>query len=222
MNTVTLAGPLGDFLIPAGPPKTREVCEFLTKLLWSGEYDHDAIGEPDVILDIGAGWGGFAVWAAARWPRARRIICIEPHRQAFDLLKVNAAKIALSSPDRTVEFIEAAVTSDPDAVYSCHEDWGAGRTHGQTSGVRVPIIHPRDLPPCDLAKCDAEGVEAEVLACYAHWAGLKALIYEWHDRSLHDHCQAICEVRGGMRLASEHPGPWGMDQGDAVWLPARA
>ena len=180
-TTFSIPGPLGPFFIPAEPARTREVCEFLSKQVFDGEYEipdvrplvDDAGPRPLTVLDIGAAWGAFSVWAAKRWPGCF-IHAYEPHDEAFAFLMTNARKV-LSTANMV------AVTVDPAALYDCGEDWGAGRTKDMKQGKRVPSIHPNTLPPCDILKCDAEGVEVEVLEHYPHLDDVQALLLEFHD-----------------------------------------
>ena len=199
MSTVILQGPCGDFHIPSEPQRTREVCEFLARQVWAGEYAHPEIQPPEVMLDIGAGWGAFAVWAFAWWPGLRALTCYEPHREAYELLLANTEGAA-----SRIEYVEAAITADPAALYSCHEDWGAGRTHEQQSGVPVRIIHPRDLPECDMMKCDNEGSEIEVLTHYQHWPGVRSLLMEFHSPDNRVRLMQIASELG-LRLLKEPP-----------------
>jgi hypothetical protein len=103
----------------------------------------------------------------------------------------------------SVSLHRAAVTSDPKAVYACGDDWGAGRTALQAQGKAVQTIHPRDLPPCDLLKCDAEGVEAEILAHYPHLEGVSTLLLEWHTPELKAECHGIIERRTKLRCVQQ-------------------
>jgi len=209
-------GPLGPFLIPASPPETRRICEGLSKLLWEGgEYEHPDLPKDGIqrVLDIGAGWGAFTVWARRRWPGIKQIDCYDPHALGCKFVAVN---------DPRARVHQVAVTSQPSARISIGQDWGASSTHfNRGDGVSVPVVHPRDLSPCDMLKVDAEGVEAEILAEYPTLSSTPIVTYEWHTPALREECRAICARRGGLRCIVDRDGPWGGGNGVAIWVSAR-
>jgi FkbM family methyltransferase len=190
--------------------------------VWGGEYDHPEL-PTDVksVLDIGAGWGAFAAWGCKRWPSAI-IHCFEPHAAACDLLRIN-------TPEDRVKAWRLAVTTQKQHAwlsvgpYDTLENWGALTVHGTTDdmpGIQVDTIHPKDLPPVDLVKIDAEGVEPEFMEHYPHMAGVKAIMYEFHNathrRWLRDFCtksgfRCLREVQAGGHTEEVIWGP-------SVWL----
>ena len=211
----TIDGPLGPFFVPAEPPETRRICEGLSRLLWvSDEYEHPDLPRDGIkrVLDIGAGWGAFASWVRKRWPGIESLDCYDPHALGCGFVSAN---------DRKARVHNAAVTARPAARIHVGEDWGASSTHfNDGRGVEVRVIHPRELPPCDMLKIDAEGVEAEILSEYPALGGARIVAYEWHTPALRAECRAICERRGGMRCLVDRDGPWGGSNGVAIWVPA--
>lgn len=180
--SITLDGPIGPFIIPHAPSHTRNVCEWVAREVWGGEYDHPELPDDvEHILDIGAGWGAFAVWALKRFPKAT-IDCYEPHAAASDYLRLNV-------PEDRVRIHRVAVTVQKKAwlsvgPYDSLENWGALTVHDTSSdmpGIEVETLHPSMLPPSDLPKIDAEGVEPEFMQSYPHLAGARGLIYEFHN-----------------------------------------
>jgi FkbM family methyltransferase len=209
---VVLDGPLGPFVIPGAPRHTRRVCEFLSKQVWDGEYRHPEIQAPKTVLDIGAGWGAFTAWALKEWPDLSTVHCYEPHAAAAAMLVKNlSGHVAMIGREphetlvgrRAVVLHEAAVSSDPKAVYACGDDWGAGRTAEQSQGETVKIVHPRDLPPADCVKLDAEGVEAMVLHHYPHLGQVNTLLLEWHTPELKAECHQIIQRRTKLRCVQQ-------------------
>jgi FkbM family methyltransferase len=186
-------GPMGRFEIPDAPEATRRCCEAIAREVWGGEYAHASLPHAQIgrVLDIGAGWGAFTVWAQREWPEAV-IECYEPHAGACAYLRRNA-------PNAVVH--ETAVTVQPTATLSvgAHDtldNWGARTIQGVAGGEAVAVLHPRDLPPCDILKCDAEGVEPEVLESYPHLAGVKAILYEFHNAVHRAGLAEFCRLAG--------------------------
>jgi len=209
-------GPLGPFEIPDSPEATRRVCEDIARDVWRGEYWHPAL-PPRVrrIVDIGAGWGAFAVWALSQWPGAE-IDCYEPHAAACEYLRRNAP---------TARVHQVAVTTRDQAVLSVGshdtlDNWGARTIVGVTSGESVAVLHPRDLPAVDLLKVDAEMVETEVLENYLHMAGVSVLLYEFHTADDRVRLSELARNAGFRCLRSVQTG--GHDErlvwGPTVWI----
>ena len=86
------------------------------------------------------------------------------------------------------------------------DNWGGGYTHGVTEGLEVPALHPRDLPPCDVLKVDAEGIEDELTAEYQHWAGVRVFLFEWHHVEHRGRIMQRCVDAGLVQ--------WSADQGE--------
>jgi FkbM family methyltransferase len=161
------------------------------------------MGEIRTILDIGGNVGAYALYCRKRWPKAE-IIAYEPHPECAALYRKNA-------PWATV--IEAAVTAEPRArdakgggTILLHEgrDWGMNTIFGDMykdpgPTITVPTVHPWDLPPCDVLKLDAEGVELQVLAQYRHLEGVHVCVYEWHKEIFREPCQKIL-ADAGLRI----------------------
>lgn len=189
-----MIGPLGEFRIPESPENTREHVRWLSSQVFAGEYDHAQLPTGvATILDIGCGWGAFAVWALTKWPQAD-LVGYDPHEEASRYFKHNA-------PWARHEL--AAVTLEEHPLYGVGFEWGSGHTAGRTDGLPVRAVHPIDLPPCDVMKIDAEGVEADVLLHYPHLTGVKTLLLEWHSPQLKAHCRRIVEARTQLRCVAE-------------------
>lgn len=226
MDSVEIDGPLGPFHVPAEPPECRRITTGLSRGVWGapGRYDLPDPGQPEYaadgvewsrarsMLDVGAGWGAFAVWVRSVAGPHVVVECFEPHAHGCDF-------IAKNDPRAIVH--RAAVTSQPSARLRVGDDWGASSTHFDDGGGEdVPVIHPRDLPIADAIKIDAEGVEAEVLGGLtdAQWGALRIVVYEWHTPELRAECREIVERRGGLRLVEDRDGPWGQSNGVAFWV----
>jgi len=210
------------FYIPASPDNTREHARWICGEVFGGEYEHAELPtDIKTALDIGSHCGPFATWASRRWPSLERIDCYEPNVQAIQFAEYNAKCLNGTRPACShlhIALHVGAVTSHEAPRYALPWDWGSAKTHGigPHEGIPVRAIHPSTLPAADLLKCDAEGVEAEVLSHYPSLAALKALIYEWHSPELKAECSHIVETRTTFRCIFEQQD---RDYGVSIWLP---
>ncbi len=135
----------------------------------AGEYESWSFGEELTVLDIGANVGSFTIWANMRWP-CSRIHAYEPHPETFRMLTRNVAGLS-------------NIVCHNVAVYPCERErdlfWTRYPGDGESGLVtymaetfenllqgsifEVPILHPRDLPQCDVIKVDVEGAETAIL-----------------------------------------------------------
>lgn len=130
-----------------------------------------AVGPGDVVLDIGANIGYFAVQFASRVGGTGRVIAYELDATNFGYLERNAALAA--GEGRHIETVRAAIS---DTAGSVTIDHGAESTHhrvgaGDGPGERVAAVSIDDEVrrlgierPIGLVKIDVEGHEPFVLA----------------------------------------------------------
>jgi FkbM family methyltransferase len=219
-------GPLGPFAVPSGPPNTRRVCIELARGVWGvpgsygrpeervPEYEHPALPtSAQTVLDIGAGWGAFAVWAYKRF-NAQEIVCYEPNHTAVDFIRANTlGKIPM------IGVVAKAVSVNPNAVLDFSDDWGLRSTSRGNVGEPVEVIHPKDLPACNIIKCDAEGIEPEVFGTYPFLKQVDAAIYEWHSLKDRAILNTILRARAPhLQCVRDEDGPWGDCNGVSVWV----
>jgi len=204
-------GPGGrPFAIPAEPRNTRDHAEWICRQVFAGEYDHASLPERvEVAVDVGSHCGSFVAWAAHRWPSLTTVHCYDPNEAALELTFANA------HPRLRVHRFPAAVTEQERAYFGLPWDWGSAKTHqlSVTEGRAVPTVHPRDLPRCDVLKCDSEGTEIEVMNHFRHWDDLKALLVEFHSRD-HRVAQRKIATARGFRCLSEVDHEYGV----AIWV----
>lgn len=144
-----------------------------------GEYEHPSLPDyPKVrrVLDIGGNIGAFAMWAYSKWPGCW-IDSYEPNGGACEVYRKNAP------PGAVVH--QVAVTVEPKAELYIGGDWGwsstkPGMNPYEEHSVSVPVMHPKELPSCDVLKVDAEGVELEIFEHYPHWNAVNICMFEWH------------------------------------------
>lgn len=129
------------------------------------------VREADVVLDIGANVGAFAVWAAKRAPRGR-VIALEPASENFALLEQNVGlngltnvvplKAALADRAATVTLHLAERSSGDHSIDPAV--MGPSRGREVVEAVTLAGLHDRlGLDACDLIKFNCEGAEVPVV-----------------------------------------------------------
>jgi FkbM family methyltransferase len=189
----------GDFLIPEWPASRSAHSEKCARDVFHGEYSYlrNAVEDVHTIVDVGCNVGAFVVWAChVGWPgQITSVRAYDPNSDAIAIARSNIRHAsALSNIDISVE--NYAVTAGGVALFEEHDNWGSSRTHGVTSGVMVPVRHPKYLPAADILKCDAEGVDLEVFQHYPHWASVKIALFEWHEDAHRIGMFDICRQAG--------------------------
>jgi len=228
MDYKTIAGPLGPFSIPARPQGTSATCERLSKQLWAGEYDDPKLPKGEsasisTVLDIGAAWGAFSVWALAQWPTIKRIDAFEPHVAAASLYRTNVYGHSITGSHlRKVQLCHLAVTIKPEPVeFRMYEDWGMCSTHFIGNVFRggyvtmVNTFDPKDLPPADLVKIDAEGVESEIILSYPYLGMVKILLVEHHSYEHRENVHKQASLAGLNCIKEDNS-----EQGVSLWVRA--
>jgi FkbM family methyltransferase len=167
--------------------------------VWSGQYDFPARVQGKLrIVDIGANCGAFALWAVRRWPESE-VLCYEPHPVIFrDYLKPNIRH------DGRIVAYEAAVGDPMFGMLRpgldtrlCSSQYDIGR-QGNAS-MKVQVVTPAMVPPCELMKIDAEGAEGYIVEqlSMAHALPMM-LVVEFHSDRLRQRVEEA--VRGEMEL----------------------
>lgn len=157
----------------------------------SGDYDiiQANVTKP-TILDIGANVGAFTAWASERWPDYEKIHLYEPHPKTFVLLKKNMVSMMV----RDYELHNVAVMKEPGEVKLYHGQYNCGEVTAtpEVAWGRVPDEHNctataiaiRDLPKASIVKCDAEGMEGDLMSEYKHWETVDLFLVEYHSPQL--------------------------------------
>jgi FkbM family methyltransferase len=152
-----------------------------------GEYECGYFGEKLSIVDIGANVGSFTIWANLRWPQST-IHSYEPNPGTFQMLSRNVAHLP------NVVCHEQAVYTGTEATLPLYSRYAGDGEAGLVAymsetfqelprerTVAVSVIHPRDLPRCDVMKLDVEGAEARILE-NATLDGVSLIVLEYQNR----------------------------------------
>lgn len=122
-----------------------------------------------VVLDLGAHLGVFAV-AAAR--RGARVLAVEGNPRSAELLAGNAERNGVASEVEVVAALVGRAEGEApllqNGAYSRVVDEATGAVHSLVTRVRVitvdHLLAERSLGPVDVVKLDVEGYELEALA----------------------------------------------------------
>ena len=170
------------------------------------EYPREKPEELYSMLDIGHNIGIASVWAFHWWPMMRVVYAYDPNPGCGELATKNARQVLDGFPDRRVHIHTVAVSADPTPRFQLDKRWGCSYTdpcvvplgdRAPDGEARdVPAIHPDTLPPADVVKLDAEGVEGDVVDHYKYWNGVKVLLVEWHSDRNRDALRALAAWLG--------------------------
>lgn len=163
----------------------------------------------DIVLDIGAHIGAFALYAAKKGAMVR---AYEPERENYELLleqmtvhnpeagrNVQCASLAVTGDGRDVKLIPCSEGANTGGGWTDRQD-GEGADH---EGVSTPSTTlnsiAADLQKIDFLKMDCEGAEYEILmqASEETIAKIKKIAMEWHGgRAAFDELRAFLKERG--------------------------
>ncbi|MEW6587893.1 MAG: FkbM family methyltransferase [Thermoproteota archaeon] len=124
------------------------------------------IKDDDIIIDIGAHVGLFALYAA-QYCKTGKIFCFEPIKDNFDLLvenihlnkltNVSCFNNAVSGKDKAVKIYLNSVDQAAHSVY------GIGGEYVEVNAITLNhIIDTNQIKVCNLLKLDCEGSEYEI------------------------------------------------------------
>lgn len=156
-----------------------------------GEYECGYFGENLNILDIGANVGSFSLWANMRWPQSR-IHAYEPHPGTFRILTENLKalnnitchNVAVYPSDNELEPFWSRYAGDGEAGLVAYME-KIFQNLPQTQILKVPILHPRELPKADIVKLDVEGAEALIIE-NMNFKEVSLILLEYHNSENRD------------------------------------
>jgi FkbM family methyltransferase len=194
-------------------------------------YAHDGfeLRPTDVVVDVGANVGLFALWAA---PQVSRVVCAEPSPGGIECLKLNVEANALSN----VVIVEAAIGKDggpldmvtyPGWELLCHADGfqqsmfmrfltRLGRLNPDAPGRQrfsapqvslARLMDDHELARVDYLKIDCEGGEYETLRNMdaAHWERIEKVSMEFHEYSDTHHHRELVSILQASGFTVEVP-----------------
>jgi FkbM family methyltransferase len=153
-----------------------------------GEYESGYAGEHLKILDIGANAGAFSIWAAHRWPGCT-IDSYEPDPGSFQILQANTRSYPMirchnfavyPSASERVAFISSYGGDGEAGVVEVVAEMLSQEAVGRRELFQVAALHPRDLPPADVVKIDAQGAEEKIIE-HADFSATSLLLIEYHS-----------------------------------------
>lgn len=139
--------------------------------------------EPDIILDLGANIGLFALLVARHWPEAA-LVCVEPHPVTFSLLCENlktnhvaAAKMQCAISNETaVRFMSNKGAAISEHLVDC------GDSESKTLTLLLESLIPKVPDLKLLVKMDIEGAEFDVLSAVKRHLPKRCFIFvEVHE-----------------------------------------
>jgi FkbM family methyltransferase len=156
----------------------------LNELLGGGALGRLPVG-PDVttVVDLGANTGLSYRWLRARYPTARRFVCVEPEPSNLRTLRLNAA-------DAHCRVIGACIGARERTVGLRSDDgsWAFQMVEGGDGTAVVTmdrVLAESGIEHVDVLKCDIEGAERELFEHCESWIGrVDAMTVECHLESL--------------------------------------
>lgn len=151
------------------------------------EYDKPSfkIKNDDIIIDIGAHIGLFALYAS-QFCKNGRIYCFEPMKENFEMLETNLKLNSITNvfPVNTAVSTDAGnviiYLSDDESGHSMHVTGSERREVAATSLKN--IIDENKIERCDFVKIDCEGEEYEIINSLPleYFLKIKKMIIEYH------------------------------------------
>lgn len=205
----------------------------LREVFVRGAYDYDferVLGhQPQVVVDLGANIGAFALFASTRWPTAH-VVCVEPDPENFAVLARNATA---GSHDWTT--VAAAVVGSPREFVTLHRSkWWASSTVLETVatqraarphrpeaqaglptievvGVTLPdLLAQQGIADIDLIKIDIEGAELDLLESLSRrdFERIRAMVIDVHDKYVDADRIRAALMSAGMEQRGSAEGTW--------------
>lgn len=162
---------------------SESIAKYLDRV-FGGEYEVPLYYKtnPPIILDLGANYGAFSVWASHRWPGSV-IHAFEPHPDTFAVLQENLINFPLvkAYPYGVGEagirvLIDGPSNAGESSLY-------LQENQKDFTGLHVEVTDPLSLPKAQILKMDIEGCELEVLEpLIKDGREFDAIMFEYHRK----------------------------------------
>lgn len=192
----------------------------MAKEPWTVEWLERRVRADDVVWDIGANVGGYALIAAAAG--APRVVAVEPSPANYAALWEN---VLLNGLEKVITPLPVVLAERTSLALLDVGDTRAGATHrlGPTgSGVLGfaldDLLERFELPPPTLLKVDVDGAEADVLAGAVHTlarADLRSVLIEVETTSQEAVLGAMASA--GFALVEQHAERDGVPLNDVLY-----
>jgi FkbM family methyltransferase len=168
------------------------------------DHDYERVGEPLrngwTVLDIGAGFGAFAIDAAARCLRSN-VYAIEPSPEPYARLVRgielngldNVRPLRMAVGARNGQALLNVSAAEPALHHLTDSRQAAGVTVEVPERTLAGLFEDLNLDRCDFLKLDCEGGEYDILLTAGRetLARIQRLCVEYHDSPPHHHRQLV-------------------------------
>lgn len=146
-------------------------------------YKLKSLKNPKIIIDIGAGFGDFNIYAAKLYPKAQ-IIAFEPNPKLYNLARENLK----FNKFKNVKLFNIAIGSSKQKYLNIPKKLTQSSLYSNNSSSNKILVHTESLDnyiksKTDLLKIDCEGGEAEILKNITNskLKSIKMIAVEYHD-----------------------------------------
>lgn len=193
---------------------------FLFHEIWlDGVYNRSGyeVGQGDIVIDIGANIGTFAIYVAASAPGVK-VFAYEPFPQNFDYLCKNISDSYLTN---VKPYRKAIAGMNEQRTLNVSDAWvlnslsANNEEHKTANGIQVECITLSEIlketERCDLLKIDCEGSEYEIFySCSPETLSkIRRIVGEYHefDVSPEKTGKALCEFLESNSFRIDHFAP---------------
>jgi FkbM family methyltransferase len=176
----------------------------------AGEYEAGYFGAGLTVVDIGANVGSFTLWSHLRWPNSI-VHAYEPQPETYATLLRNVGWLPNVHCHEKAVYPDEGSQLDFYSRYSGDGESGLVAYIGETfedlardNIIQVPVLHPRDLPACDILKIDVEGGEARILESM-DLSGVSLILLEYQNLANRDAIQSLLNGKFVCEFEDRHP-----------------
>lgn len=160
--------------------------------VFEGEYDVPLDHPAPIILDLGANFGAFSIWASHRWSRST-VYAYEPNPKIYDTLVRNVENYSVYCCNWGIGAEGTRI------LYDGQSNEGESSFHilqnnKKLTGVHCDVRDPLSMPEANILKMDIEGCEIEVLEpLITAGREFDAIMFEYHHRKIRQELEKLLE-----------------------------